>query len=126
MSDPTDGTDTGGAEAGVAADPSALAQGIEGLDAIPPEEAVEAGGVAFQTLSAIDRAAEQIALGGPVVAILLVMSAVALGIALAKLWQFAGSGLGDRRTPRTVVSLYRAGDAAAAFHAARGGRGPAS
>ena len=47
--------------------------------------------------------------GGPVVAILLAMSVVALAIVLAKLWQFRQARLGDRRTARAALGLYKAG-----------------
>lgn len=63
-----------------------------------------------------------LATGGPVVAILLVMSMVALTIVLVKLWQFSGARLGDRQTARGALELYhrgRVGDALALAAASR-------
>lgn len=73
----------------------------------------------------LQSAAEMIDAGGPVVIILLVMSVVALAIILAKLWQFAGAGLSDRRPVERVLVEARQGNLAAASKAAEGGRGPA-
>src|SRR5690625_4092972 len=52
----------------------------------------------------LQSAAEMIDAGGPVVIILLVMSIGALAIILAKIWQFAGAGLGDRRPVEHVLA----------------------
>lgn len=62
--------------------------------------------------------------GGPVVAILLTLSVVALAIALVKLWQFRAARLGDRRTPRRALALYRAGRPAEALALAAASRNP--
>ncbi len=69
---------------------------------------VEAGGVAVQ------RVLEGIQVGGPVVAILIAMSVAAVAVALAKLWQFAGSRIGDLRPAYEALSLYQVGRSEAA------------
>jgi biopolymer transport protein ExbB len=61
-----------------------------------------------------------------VVLILLAMSVLALGIVLAKLWQFAGAGLTDRRPVERALAQWRQGRWNAALDAARAGRGPAA
>lgn len=85
-------------------------------------------GAAQELTSAPDilqSAGEMIEAGGPVVIILLVMSVAALAIILAKLWQFAGAGLGDQRPVERVLAEARQGNLAAAATAAETGRGPA-
>ncbi len=67
----------------------------------------------------IDRAHELIRAGGPVVVILMGLSVVVLAVLLVKLWQFRACRIGDRRTPRDVIRLYRAGTADDALAAAR-------
>lgn len=47
--------------------------------------------------------------GGPVVAILAVLSVLALAIVLVKLWQFAAGRVGDRGTARRALALHRSG-----------------
>ena len=49
--------------------------------------------------------------GGPVVAILGVLSIAALTIVLVKLWQLRSARIGDRATARRAVALFRAGRA---------------
>lgn len=56
-----------------------------------------------------ERALELLQTGGPVVAILLVMSVIALTIVILKIWQFGSVRLGERRTAREALRLYRAG-----------------
>ena len=60
---------------------------------------------------AFDGMSELLASGGPVVAILLVLSVAALAIVLAKTWQFHLMRLGDRKTARTALGLYKSGRA---------------
>lgn len=55
------------------------------------------------------QAAEWIQVGGPVVAILLAMSVLALAIILLKLYQFRAARIGQRRLPAEVLRLYRNG-----------------
>lgn len=69
-----------------------------------------AGGTARAALAEVARRGlEWVDIGGPVVLILLAMSVVALTIVLAKLWQFESVGLGDLRTARQALRLYRSG-----------------
>jgi biopolymer transport protein ExbB len=55
-----------------------------------------------------------LALGGPVVAILFVMSVLVLAVTIYKLWQFASSGVGRHRVLSEALKAWDAGDAAAA------------
>ena len=56
-----------------------------------------------------DRALDLFALGGPVAAILVAMSVLALTVVLVKLWQFHAVRIGDFRPAREALGLYRAG-----------------
>lgn len=67
-----------------------------------------------------------IALGGPVVLLLVLMSMLALAIIVAKILQFRRVRLGDRRTARSALSIYRSGNAASAITMARRSPNPAS
>ncbi|MEM6890815.1 MAG: MotA/TolQ/ExbB proton channel family protein [Pseudomonadota bacterium] len=53
-------------------------------------------------------------LGGPVVAILFVMSVLALSVTLYKLWQFTASGVGRHRVLSEALEAWDAGDRRAA------------
>lgn len=55
------------------------------------------------------------ALGGPVIAILLVMSVLMLSVALYKLWQFAVSGVGRHRVLSEAIDLWDDGQRTAAL-----------
>ena len=55
------------------------------------------------------------ALGGPVIAILLVMSVLMLSVALYKLWQFAVSGVGRHRVLSEAIGLWDDGKRTAAL-----------
>jgi len=57
----------------------------------------------------LDQALEIAQAGGPVVAILAVLSVLALAIILVKLWQFAACSVGDRSTARRALALHRSG-----------------
>ena len=57
---------------------------------------------------------EILALGGPVVAILIVMSVLALAVTLYKLWQFAACGVGRHRVLSEALAYWDAGDRGAA------------
>jgi biopolymer transport protein ExbB len=81
-----------------ATDPTAGTADPAALGAVDPSQ----GGL-------LDRALELIQAGGPVVAVLALMSVVALAIVLAKLWQFRMARLGDRRTVREALELHRRG-----------------
>lgn len=50
------------------------------------------------------------ALGGPVVAILFVMSVLTFSVTLYKLWQFAASGVGRHRVLSEALEAWDAGD----------------
>lgn len=55
-----------------------------------------------------------VALGGPVVAILLVMSVLTVAVTIYKLWQFAASGVGRHKELSKALEAWDAGDAGAA------------
>lgn len=63
----------------------------------------------------LERALELLALGGPVSAILVAMSVLALTIVLVKLWQFHALRIGDFRPARDALRLYRSGQEQAAL-----------
>jgi len=71
-----------------------------------------------------ERALELLALGGPVVAILLAMSVVALAIVFLKLWQFRAARLGERATAHEALRLWHAGRPGDALALASGSRNP--
>lgn len=54
------------------------------------------------------------ALGGPVIAVLLVMSVLTLSVTLYKLWQFSVSGVGRHRVLSDALHLWDAGEQNAA------------
>ena len=54
------------------------------------------------------------ALGGPVIAVLLVMSVLTLSVTLYKLWQFSVSGVGRHKILADALALWDAGDQSAA------------
>lgn len=60
-------------------------------------------------INPLDRIAALIALGGPVVALLLLLSVVALAIILFKAWQYARLGTGAGRTVDEAVRLWLGG-----------------
>ncbi len=64
--------------------------------------------------------------GGPVVMILIAMSVLSLTIILVKLWQFSHQGLGDSRSAKEALALYRDQQAARALAVAQGSRNPAA
>jgi biopolymer transport protein ExbB len=64
--------------------------------------------------------------GGPVVLILAAMSVLGLAIALAKLWQSARAGLGDRRAVAEALALRERGLAERALARLNAARGPAA
>ncbi|WP_171128613.1 MULTISPECIES: MotA/TolQ/ExbB proton channel family protein [unclassified Ruegeria] len=57
---------------------------------------------------------EILALGGPVVAILIVMSVLTLAVTLYKLWQFAACGVGRHKVLSQALAAWDAGDTRAA------------
>ena len=60
--------------------------------------------ILFEKLSGV------FALGGPVVAILFVMSVLTFAVTLYKLWQFAASGVGRHRILSEALEAWDAGD----------------
>lgn len=77
-------------------------------------------GDAFAALS------DLVALGGPVVAILLAISIVSLAVILMKLWQFAVRHVGRRRRAEKAVDLWSRGRHQEAIALAEAGRSPAA
>ena len=65
-------------------------------------------------------------LGGPVVAILLGLSVIALTIIIAKLWQFSRMRVRDRRTARAALNIYQGGNIEAAIGMAHRSPNPAA
>lgn len=61
-------------------------------------------------MNAFDALRQIVALGGPVVAILIVMSVLTLAVTLYKLWQFAASGVGRHRILSQALRAWDAGD----------------
>jgi len=57
---------------------------------------------------------EIVGLGGPVVAILIVMSVLTLAVTLYKLWQFAASGVGRHKVLSEALAAWDRGNRAAA------------
>jgi biopolymer transport protein ExbB len=55
------------------------------------------------------------ALGGPVVALLIVVSVVTLALVLAKIWQFRAAGVGQHRALRQALGEWDGGEARAAL-----------
>ena len=74
----------------------------------------------------IERIGEVLALGGPVAAILAALSVAALGIILAKLWQFRTARIGDLRLAREAIALHRSGNTPGALALARSSSNPAA
>lgn len=68
--------------------------------------------------------ADLVRLGGPVVAILLAMSVLALTIIIAKLLQFSHMRIRDRRTARSALNIYQGGNIEAAIGTAHRSRSP--
>ena len=63
-----------------------------------------------ELINPIDRVAGLIALGGPVVALLLALSVIAVAIILFKIWQYARLGTGANRTVDEAVRLWATGN----------------
>ncbi|MEP4039276.1 MotA/TolQ/ExbB proton channel family protein [Pseudophaeobacter sp.] len=65
-------------------------------------------------MKSLDVLGEILALGGPVVMILIAVSVLTLGVTLYKLWQFAVSGVGRHRVLSEALEFWDAGDREAA------------
>ncbi len=61
-------------------------------------------------MNALEALRQIVALGGPVVAILIVMSVLALAVTLYKLWQFTVTGVGRHRVLSQALTAWDAGD----------------
>jgi biopolymer transport protein ExbB len=72
----------------------------------------------------VERATELLSAGGPVVAILIVMSVFSLTLVLLKLWQFRVMRVGDRRTVQAMLACFRAGRDFDALGIGAGARNP--
>lgn len=57
-----------------------------------------------------DAVREAVDLGGPVVAVLIVISILTLALVLYKLWQFSAAGVGRHKALGEAVALWDAGD----------------
>lgn len=62
-------------------------------------------------MNILDALKQILSLGGPVVAILMVISVLTLGVTLYKIWQFAASGVGKHKRLREALAAWEAGDA---------------
>lgn len=106
----------------------------EAGSAVETESALEAGaavegpaveGPAVEGPAGItERAVDLLQTGGPVVAILVAMSVIALTIVILKLWQFRALRVGERRTAREALRLYRGGSYREALSLADEARSP--
>jgi biopolymer transport protein ExbB len=85
---------------------------------VDAETLIDGGG------GALAGALEALRLGGPVVALLLALSVVALAVVIAKLMQFRLLRLGDTAPVEQALSAYRRGDARQALYALEGRRNP--
>ncbi len=65
-------------------------------------------------MTIVDTMRELFSLGGPVIAVLVVMSVLALSVTLYKLWQFSASGVGRHRILSDALQLWDTGDKGAA------------
>lgn len=61
-------------------------------------------------MSPLNALRDILTLGGPVVAILIVMSVLTFGVTLYKLWQFAASGVGRHKVLSEALAAWDAGD----------------
>ena len=72
----------------------------------------------------LSRALELLQAGGPVVALLAIMSVIASAIVLAKLLQFSSIRLGERRTAHEALSLWKQGRSGEALALVEHSRNP--
>lgn len=66
-------------------------------------------------MSILDTVRGILDLGGPVISVLLVMSVLALGVILYKVWQFSASGVGRHRALSEALAAWDSGDHAIAM-----------
>lgn len=74
----------------------------------------------------LHQALEMLQAGGPIVAILIAMSVIALSIALAKMWQFAAMRVGDTKASDRALRLWRAGRGDEALAVAKASPSPSA
>lgn len=106
-------------EAADAADSDASSSGVEALRALEETLAdIDTDAVFVDPVEPpglVEQGLELFQAGGPVVAILAVMSVVSLAIVFVKLWQFRLARVGDGRTAREALWLWRSGRAGEAL-----------
>ena len=73
-------------------------------------------------MSFLDALSGIVALGGPVVAVLFLMSVVALSVTLYKIWQFSVSGVGRHKILSEALQAWDAGERRAALQRLRDSR----
>ena len=97
-------------------------RGTKGMD----QELPDSGATLLEPAppGTFDQALELLQAGGPVVAILIATSVVALTIILLKLWQFQSLRLGDSRLAQQALRLYQAGRPGEALTLAARSRNP--
>jgi biopolymer transport protein ExbB len=61
-------------------------------------------------MSNLDALRQVLDLGGPVIAVLFVISVLTLGVILYKFWQFSASGVGQHRQLSQAITAWEAGD----------------
>lgn len=76
--------------------------------------------------NALDTVASLAELGGPVVAIIMVISAISLAVILLKIWQFFRMGVGRRARAEKAVALFEEGRPREAQALAKEGRSAAA
>ena len=76
--------------------------------------------------NALDTVASLAELGGPVVAIIMVISAISLAVILLKIWQFFRMGVGRRARAEKAVALFEEGRPREALALAKEGRSAAA
>ncbi|WP_366555386.1 MotA/TolQ/ExbB proton channel family protein [Aquibaculum sediminis] len=118
-----DESETPAAEGSTAA-PTAEEAGSPGVDGISDSAPPEILGLPAEMLGPLAEPLALLQAGGAVVAILLVLSVVALAIILMKLWQFGRLGVGINRHARAALALYRSGQAEEALGRLASARNP--
>lgn len=88
----------------------------EAIEALPFEPEAQQG--------VVERAWDLLQAGGPVVAILLVLSVLALAIVFMKLMQFRAARIGDRRAAHAALAAWHAGRIGEALTQADGSKNP--
>lgn len=105
---------------GAAALPDSLDAPLDSVDVGVPDTALD------QVLHLFDGARDLILMGGPVVAILAVLSVIALTIILAKLIQYSLNGVGRHGRAERAIGLWISGQRGEAYEMVRNHRAPVS